>query len=60
MIRGRDDLPLWLMGVVSWSFCAVIIGPCDWIEFVDLLQAVFFSAGSWALLSFKCSSFLLS
>ena len=30
---------------------AVITGPCGWVEFVDLLQAMFFSAGSQALLS---------
>ena len=36
-----------------------LTGPCGWLEFVDLLQAVFFSAGRQALLSFRLSSFLL-
>ena len=39
-------------------FCAMIHGPCGWVEFIDLLQAVVFSAGSQALLSFRLSSFL--
>ena len=41
-------------------FCVMIPGPCSWLEFVDLLQAVFFSAGSQALLSFRLSSFVLN
>ena len=39
--------------------CVVISGPCGWVEFVDLLHAVFFRAGSQVLLSFKLPSFLL-
>ena len=38
--------------------CAVTTGPSGLVEFVDLLQAVFFSAGSQALLSFKSSFFV--
>ena len=40
--------------------CAVIPGPCGCLEFVDLLQAILFSAGSQALLSFKLSSFFVA
>ena len=39
--------------------CAVITSPCGWVEFIDLLQAIFFSAGSQALLSFRLSSFFV-
>ena len=39
--------------------CVVIPCPCGWVEFVDLLHAVFFRAGSQVLLSFKLPSFLL-
>ena len=38
-----------LAGLLS----VVITGPCGWVEFVDFLQDVFFSAGNQALLSFK-------
>ena len=59
MISGRDYLSLWLMGVFSCLFCAMIPGPCGWVEFIDLLHAVFFRAGSQVLLSFKLSSFFV-
>ena len=38
--------------------CAVITGPYGWVEFIDLLQAAFFSAGSQDLLSFRLSFFV--
>ena len=51
------------MGVVSWSFVCSdhyisTYERCGLLELIDLLQAVFFSAGSQALLNFKLFYFV--